>query len=125
MNIRSDVGNPETTIAGPSEGKTDATKRARQGDRNHQENLRTLEELRAVQQELTDETCMTRTGRKPISCRWKDIIKCDNERVELRSRSVAREIKQKCTHSYFAGTPPLALVRYVISRAATLSNTGK
>ena len=41
------------------------------------------------------------------------------------SRLVAREIKQKGTDSYFAGTPPFALVRYVTSRAATLSKIGK
>ena len=45
--------------------------------------------------------------------------------MEVRSRLVAREIKQKGTDSYFAGTPPLALVRYVISKAATLSKSGK
>ena len=66
---------------------------------------------------------LTRTGRKPISCRWKDINEGDSERVEVRSRLVAREIKQKSTDSYFAGTPPLALVRFVINRAATLSKT--
>ena len=76
-------------------------------------------------EEVTDETCASRTGHKPSSCRWKDINKGDSERVEVRSRLVAREIKQKGTDSYFAGTPPLTLVRYVISRAATLSKTGK
>ena len=54
-----------------------------------------------------------------------DINKCDNERVEVRSRLVAREINQKGTDSYFAGTPPIAFVRCVTSRAATLSKTGK
>ena len=63
---------------------------------------------------------MTRTGRKPISCRWKDINKGDDERVEVRSRLVAREIKQKGSDSDFAGTPPLAFVRCVMSRATTL-----
>ena len=74
---------------------------------------------------MPDETCVLRTGRKPISCRWRDINKGDSERVEVRSRLVAREIKQKGTDSYFAGTPPLALVRYVISKDATLSESGK
>ena len=74
-------------------------------------------------EEVTDETCLSRTGRKPISCRWKDIHKGDNEHVEVRSRLIAREIKQKRTVSYFAGTPQLALVRYVISWAATKSKT--
>ena len=75
--------------------------------------------------EVTDETCVLRTGRKPISCRWRDINKGDSERVEVRSRLAAREIKQKGIDSYFAGTAPLALVRCVLSRAATLSKTGK
>ena len=68
---------------------------------------------------------MLRTGRKPISCRWRDINKGDSERVEVRSRLAPREIKQKGTDSDFASTPPLALVRYVISKAATLSKSGK
>ena len=46
-------------------------------------------------EEVTDETCVSRTGRKPISCRWRDINKGDNESVEVRSRLVAREINQK------------------------------
>ena len=33
-------------------------------------------------EEVTDETCVSRTGRKPISCRWRDINKGDNERAE-------------------------------------------
>ena len=59
-----------------------------------------------VFEEVTDETCVLRTGHKPISCRWRDINKGDSERVEVRSRLVAREIRQKRTGSYFAGTPP-------------------
>ena len=55
----------------------------------------------------------------------RDVNKGDNERVEVRSRLVGREIKQKGTDNYFARTPPSALVRHVISRAATLSKTGK
>ena len=38
-------------------------------------------------EEVTDETCMMKTGRKPISCRWRDINKSDSERVEVGSRS--------------------------------------
>ena len=40
---------------------------------------------------VTDETCVSRTGRKPISCGWEDINKGDSERVEVRSRLAARE----------------------------------
>ena len=75
-------------------------------------------------EEVTDETCIMRTGRKPISCRWRDINKGDSERKEVRSRLVAWEIKQKGTVNYFAGTPPLALVSNVISMAATRTKTG-
>ena len=51
--------------------------------------------------------------------------KGDSERVETRSRLVAREIEQKEADSNFAGVPPLALVRYVISRAATRTKNGR
>ena len=69
--------------------------------------------------EVTDETCVSRTGRKPISCRWKDTNKGGNERVDSRSRLIARDIKRKGTDSFFAGQPPLARLRCIISRAAT------
>ena len=52
-------------------------------------------------EEVTDETCLPRTGRKPISCRWKDINKGGNEHVEVRSRLIGREIKQNGADSYF------------------------
>ena len=74
-------------------------------------------------EEVTDETCASRAGCKPISCQLRDTNKGDNECVEVRSRVVARDIENGTDH-HFAGTPPLALVRYVISRGATLSKTG-
>ena len=58
-------------------------------------------------EEVTDETCLSRTGRKPISCRWKDINKGGNEHVEVRSRLIGREIKQNgavernTSHTFF------------------------
>ena len=96
----------------------DDVAKARMEEMNWYEKFQAFEEVK-------DETCVLRTGRKPIFCRWRDINNGDNERVEVRSRLVAREIKLKGTESYFAGTPPLALVRHVLSRAATLSKTGK
>ena len=74
-------------------------------------------------EEVTHKTCMLRRGRKPISCRWQDIHKGDSERAEVRSRLIARELEQKWTD--FAGTPPLAHERYVISSAATKTKTGR
>ena len=73
---------------------------------------------------VTDETCVPRARRKPSFCRQRDINKGVSERVEVRSRLVARETKQIGTDTYFAGTSLLALVRYVINRAATISKTG-
>ena len=78
--------------------------------RARMEEMKWYEKFQAYE-EVTVETCVLRTGRKRISCRWRDINKGDSERVEVRSRLVAREIKKKGTDSFFAGTPPLALVR--------------
>ena len=75
--------------------------------------------------EVTEKTCQSTAGRKPISCRWKGIDKGGSDHVEVRSRLIARDIKQKGTDSHFAGTPPLALVRYVISRPVTKLKTGR
>ena len=56
------------------------------------EEMALYEKFKACE-EVTDETCVSRTGRKPISCRWRDTDKGDNTRVEVRSRLVARAIK--------------------------------
>ena len=39
-------------------------------------------------QEVTEKTCMSIAGRKPISRRWKGINKGNSERVEVRSRLI-------------------------------------
>ena len=103
---------------------TEVTLRRDDVAKSRMEEMKWYERFNAFE-EVTDETGVSMTGRKPISCRWRVINKGDKERVEVRRRLVAREIKQKGTDSYFAGTPPLALVMYVISRIATLSKTGK
>ena len=186
LNRRNDFANPETTVAVPIEGRTDATKRARQeeleapqeyadtggasgssaevdvdirmvhagkrpldpgGDKDvvcgldvcdeldeldensfsdtyvndlegdytdevtgvtllrddvakaRMEEMKQHEKFQAFD-EVPDETCVLRTGRKPVSCRWRDINEGGSERVEVRSRLVAREIKHKGTDSY-------------------------
>ena len=183
LNRRNEFANPETSVAVPSEGRTGATKRARQdeletpqesantdgassssagagvdvagkrpldpgGDKDmvcgldvcdeldeldensfshtyvndregdytdeltggtllrddvakaRMEEMRWYEKFQAFE-EVTGETSVSRTGRKPMSCRWRDTNKGDNERVEVRS---GLEIKQKGTDSNFAGT---------------------
>ena len=46
-------------------------------------------------EKVTDKTCLSRTGRTPVSCRWKDINKDDNERVEVRSRMIVEKSNRK------------------------------
>ena len=67
--------------------------------RDHVANAR-MEEMKwyvkfQASEEVTDETCALRTRRKPISCRGRNINKGDSERVEVRNRLVAREIKKE------------------------------
>ena len=62
-----------------------------------------------------------RTGRPPISVRWVDVNKGDEQEPNYRSRLVARQIKamDKSGISYFAPAPPLEALRTVISMAVT------
>ena len=64
------------------------------------EEMKLCENFNAFEK-VTNNNCVSKTGRKAISCRWRDTNKGDNERVEVRSRSVAREIKQEGTDSLF------------------------
>ena len=41
-------------------------------------------------EDVAVESCFSRTGRKPISCQWKDINKGDAERVAVRRRLIPR-----------------------------------
>ncbi len=61
------------------------------------------------------------TGRPPISTRWVDVNKGDDEDPKYRSRLVARQLKatDKSGQSYFAPTPPLESLRSILSLAAT------
>ena len=58
-------------------------------------------------------------GKAPISVRWVDVNKGDDECPNYRSRLVAREIRRRGEDPIFAPTPPLESIRAVISRAAT------
>ena len=64
-----------------------------------------------------------KTGRPPISARWLDVNKADDEEPNIRSRYVARQMKalDSSGTSYFAPAPPLEAVRIVISLAMTRS----
>ena len=61
------------------------------------------------------------TGRPPISVRWVDVNKGDEDEPKYRSRLVARQLKvhDKSNTSFFSPTPPLGALRAVLSLAMT------
>ena len=61
------------------------------------------------------------TGRAPISVRWVDVNKGDEQNPNYRSRLVARQLKahDRSGESYFAPAPPLEALRTVLSLAMT------
>ena len=75
--------------------------------------------------DVTDETCMSRTGRKPISPSMEgNQTRATRNVLNCESRPVARDIKQKGTGCYLARTPSLALVRHLINKAKTRTKMG-
>ena len=61
------------------------------------------------------------TGKAPIKSRWLDINKGDDENINYRSRWVAKQFKTHEEFELFAATPPLDAVRFVISKAASMT----
>ena len=60
-----------------------------------------------------------RTGKAPISVRWVDTNKGDNECPNVRCRLVARQIRRHGEEAIFAPTPPLEALRTVLCVVAT------
>lgn len=60
-----------------------------------------------------------RTGKPPISARWVGVNKGDDMTPNIRSRLVARQIRQAGEEAIFAPTPPLESLRSILSIAAT------
>ena len=58
-------------------------------------------------------------GKPPISVRWVEVNKGDDENPNYRSRLVAREIRMVGEDAIFAPTPPLESLRMVLSYAVT------
>ena len=61
----------------------------------------------------------TYMGKPPISVKWVNVNKGDDESPNYRSRLVAREIRLPGEASIFAPTPPLEALRSILSMAAT------
>ena len=60
-----------------------------------------------------------RTGKPPVTVRWVDVNKGDDVNPNIRSRLVARQIRQPGEEAIFAPTPPLESLRTILSLAAT------
>ena len=58
-------------------------------------------------------------GKPPITVKWVDVNKGDDDHPEYRSRLVAREIRRHGEDSIFAPTPPLESLRCILSLATT------
>ena len=58
-------------------------------------------------------------GKPPITVKWVDVNKGDDEAPNYRSRLVAREIRKKWEDSIFAPTSPLEALRTILSATAT------
>ena len=56
-----------------------------------------------------------KTGKPPITKRWVDVNKGDDIEPNIRSRLVARQIRQLGEEAIFAPTPPLESLRKIIS----------
>ena len=68
--------------------------------------------------------CWQVTGKAPISTKWIDINKGDHVNPKYRSRNVAREIARKKLDGLFAATPPLAVLKLLLS-TLTSGNKGE
>ncbi len=62
---------------------------------------------------------LAKTAKAPITVRWIDTNKGDDDHPNYRSRLVAREIRRAGENPIFAPTPPLESLRTIISLAAT------
>ena len=63
--------------------------------------------------------CRDKTGGPLVTVRWVESSKGDNAVPNIRSRSVARQIRGPGQDAVFAPTPPLEALRTVLSMAAT------
>ena len=63
--------------------------------------------------------CWEKTNKEPIGTRWVDINKGDNINPEYRSRLVAQELNQSKRDDIFAATPPLEVLKLVLSILAS------
>ena len=66
--------------------------------------------------------CYEKTSKAPISTRWIDINKGDQDNSNYRSRLVAREINTYKSDDLFAATPPLEALKLILSMVTTANH---
>ena len=70
-----------------------------------------------------------RTGKRPVSTKWVDTDKSHGQgEMNVRSRWVARDFKTKGERDredLFCATPPIEMLRFLVSRQATRSKCGR
>ena len=70
--------------------------------------------------------CFEQTGKAPIGVRWIDVNKQDEDNPLYRSRLVAKDFNSYKDPDLYTATPPLELLRMIISMAASRkSKNGK
>ena len=77
---------------------------------------------KGIWREVDIQECWDRTGRAPVSVKWVDTDKGHDGEENIRSRLVARDFRtkgDKDREDLFAATPPLELLRLIISKTAT------
>ena len=79
-----------------------------------------------VYRKVPIQKCKDVTGKPPIKVRWVDTNKQDESNPKYRSRLVAKDFKRYNDPELYAATPPIEMLRYIVSRAATgWSRTGR
>ena len=79
-------------------------------------------EAKKVWQKRAFEEARRRTGKPPITVRWVDVNKEDDKEPNVRSRLVAKEIAFRRSDDFFAATPPLEVLKLIVSMPATENN---
>eukprot|EP00973_Karenia_brevis_P028015 3857837-Karenia_brevis.AAC.1 len=82
-------------------------------------------EKMGVYRKVPIQKCLDMTGKAPIGVRWIDVNKQDNEHPRYRSRLVAKEFRTHNDPELFAATPPLEVLKMIISIAATRDSRGR
>ena len=62
--------------------------------------------------------CLSKTGAPPVSTKWVDTNKGDDNNPAIRSRLVAMECRKPWKQRWFAATPPIETLRFFVAIAA-------